>query len=245
MGQHSRILLQALLISLGLHAILLFQPEEKSGAGRLERSSGQARLDTRLQAGKARISTMDAPGEESRLLTDASPETKPVTKPQEILPASAAVSSPFSPPAALTPAMPERPPSSPVANLNASGLPGQGADVANVNEDTQAGLRRYRIALARAARQFRDYPQTAREAGNGGVVSLRLAAAGGGRIPVVSLEESSGHADLDTAALSMLRRAVGRVGISVGLLEESFQMVIPVEFDPAAEKRRADDRPSP
>ena len=244
MGQHLRMLLQALLISLGLHAILLFQPEEKADAGRLERSSGQARLDTRLLAAKARTSTMGTPGEELRPPTEASSEAKSPTKPQKMLPASAAVSSSFSPSAALIPAMPERPPSSPVASLNASGLPGQGVDVANVHEDTQSGLRRYRIALARATRQLRDYPQAAREAGNGGVVSLRLAAAGG-KIPVVSLEESSGHADLDTAALNMLRRAVGWVGIPAGLLGEAFQMVIPVEFDPAAEKRRADDRPSP
>lgn len=124
--------------------------------------------------------------------------------------------------AARTPDV-ERPSATPVA----SAAPAMPAADETIDAD---GLRSYRIALALAARRFRDYPAQSVERGESGTVALRVAlpgAAGAGR---VELLRSSGYAALDGEAQAMLTQAVHATLLPETLRGRAFTFEMPVEF---------------
>lgn len=92
-------------------------------------------------------------------------------------------------------------------------------------------LRGYRMALATQASRYWQYPETARRAGQRGTVEVRLLSLPGG-ISTVSLERSSGHEVLDEAALRMVRQAALAAPLPESLLGREFALVIPLRFDP-------------
>ena len=94
-----------------------------------------------------------------------------------------------------------------------------------------AGLRQYRLALASEARRYRRYPEAARRAGLTGTVEVRINVAASGISPQTELTRSSGYAQLDTAALEMLRLAAERTILPQALLNRQFAVLLPVVFE--------------
>lgn len=105
----------------------------------------------------------------------------------------------------------------------ATSVPAAGAD--------PDGLRQYKLALAREARQFRRYPERARLAGIGGTAEVRVEHGAGIPAPVARLERSSGNEALDSAALDMMRLAAPRAAVPELLRGRTFAVSMPVVFD--------------
>lgn len=93
------------------------------------------------------------------------------------------------------------------------------------------GLRSYRLALAREARRYKRYPARAVDAGWSGTAELRVSVRAGGVGQEVRLAKSSGHAELDDAALTMLRQALPATPIPATLREHEFALSLPVVFE--------------
>ncbi|RTL48147.1 MAG: energy transducer TonB [Rhodocyclaceae bacterium] len=93
------------------------------------------------------------------------------------------------------------------------------------------GLRSYRMALAVHARRYRQYPEAAVQAGLRGTAEIRLWVLPGGGV-TVSLERSSGHDALDEAALGMVRQATLAASLPDSLQGRQFALLIPLRFDP-------------
>lgn len=94
-----------------------------------------------------------------------------------------------------------------------------------------AGLRQYRLALATEARRYRRYPEAARRAGLAGTVEVRINVTGSGLSPQAELTRSSGHAQLDMAAVEMLRLAAERTALPEALRHRQFVVLLPVVFE--------------
>lgn len=94
-----------------------------------------------------------------------------------------------------------------------------------------AGLRQYRLALASEARRYKRYPEAARRAGLAGTVEVRIKVAASGIAPQTELTRSSGHAQLDSAAVEMLRLAVERTTLPGTLHNRQFVVLLPVVFE--------------
>lgn len=92
-------------------------------------------------------------------------------------------------------------------------------------------VRGYRIALASHAKRFRLYPPAAREKGIGGRSEIEIVVPVS-NLPQLRLRESSGHVELDRAALEMLRRSVESVEFPVQLKGRPLAISLPVEFLP-------------
>jgi periplasmic protein TonB len=93
------------------------------------------------------------------------------------------------------------------------------------------GLRSYRLALAREARQHKRYPPQAIDAGWEGTAEIQVTLRAGGVAEGVRLTRSSGHAVLDEAALSMLGRALPATPVPPALRERTFAVNLPVVFE--------------
>lgn len=92
-------------------------------------------------------------------------------------------------------------------------------------------VRGYRIAVATHAKRFRLYPPAAREMGIGGRSEIEIV------VPVANspefrVRQSSGHQELDRAALEMLRRSVDLVELPTLLKGRRLSITLPVEFLP-------------
>lgn len=94
-----------------------------------------------------------------------------------------------------------------------------------------AGLRQYRLALAGEARRYRRYPEAARRAGLAGTVEVRINIAASGVASQTELTRSSGHAQLDAAAVEMLRLAAERTPLPDVLRHRQFAVLLPVVFE--------------
>lgn len=92
------------------------------------------------------------------------------------------------------------------------------------------GLRSYRIALALAARRFREYPAQAVERGESGTVALRVALPGEAGAGRVELLRSSGSAALDGEAQAMMTKALYATLLPESLRGRAFSFEMPVEF---------------
>lgn len=94
------------------------------------------------------------------------------------------------------------------------------------------GLRQYHLALGRTASQFRHYPPAAREAGRQGRVTMRLTVGDNGLPPRISLLGSSQHAELDQAALDMLRQSAAHTPLPESLRGRDFTIDLAIDFKP-------------
>lgn len=91
-------------------------------------------------------------------------------------------------------------------------------------------LREYRLALAVQARRFRRYPALARERGQEGTAEITISVTAALAAPQVGLATSSGHVELDTQALEMMRQAALAAPLPGGLRGRDFRVVLPVLF---------------
>lgn len=91
-------------------------------------------------------------------------------------------------------------------------------------------LRQYRVALAIAARRFKQYPLEARESRWEGRVEIALSASAGQRVPHASLVHSSGYRALDEQALSMVAQAAAVTPLPESLQGAEIRVLLPIEF---------------
>lgn len=95
---------------------------------------------------------------------------------------------------------------------------------------SEEALGRYRLNLARSARQFKTYPSLARENGWEGVVVVSIVIPIGLSLPTVSIGRSSGHAVLDRQALEMVEQAVNLAVVPDDVLGRGMNISLPVEY---------------
>jgi TonB family protein len=95
-----------------------------------------------------------------------------------------------------------------------------------------AGLRQYHLALGQQARQFRRYPEEAREAGLKGRITMRLSVSETGSPLGISLLGSSGFAILDRAALEMMLLSASHTEVPESLRGRSFSIDLAVDYNP-------------
>lgn len=93
------------------------------------------------------------------------------------------------------------------------------------------GLRSYRVALAHEIRPYKRHPQSTIDAGWRGTVEVRVTVRAGGIAQEARLAKSSGHAELDDAALEMLRHALPATPVPAVLREREFSVSLPVVFE--------------
>ncbi|MBI2753520.1 MAG: energy transducer TonB [Betaproteobacteria bacterium] len=235
----------ALLVSIALHALLLFAfPGFRESQ---QRSKAREPFIARLI--EPRIETIAAP-------VVAVPETRnpghtPATKPSPRaravpgptpLPSTAQIASsapelpkaepaPAAPAAALPAAAPPAPAT--VAALAAPASPSGGASrPAPAPEDAlDAGtLAQYRLAIISAARRYKRYPRAALDNDWQGRVEVRMTIGPGGSIAALSVRSSTGHPVLDQQALEMIERAKATAQIPQALQGREFVVDIPVIF---------------
>jgi protein TonB len=92
-------------------------------------------------------------------------------------------------------------------------------------------LETYRRDLLGMAARYKRYPLVARDNNWEGMATVRLAIGANGMIASLLIEQSSGHAVLDRAALEMIRKAKGAVPIPAALRGKPFVITIPVLYE--------------
>ncbi|HQR05095.1 MAG: hypothetical protein JSR19_04350 [Proteobacteria bacterium] len=92
------------------------------------------------------------------------------------------------------------------------------------------GLRRYRLALAIQARGGRFSDHEAVMADRSGTAIIGIGVGVGGAVSPPWLEQSSGHRELDAAALALIEGAVARTPVPVVLQGKRFVLTLPVVF---------------
>ena len=141
------------------------------------------------------------------------------------------VSAPTSPPSTNDVATPtplaNAPASPPSAHAVGRESPEPQASGDGVNADE---LRRYRVALASAARRFKRYPAVAREQGWEGTVEVAIRVNSVLPAPEVVLVRSSGRELLDEQALQMMTQAARATTPPEGLRGRDFEIPLPVRF---------------
>ncbi len=91
-------------------------------------------------------------------------------------------------------------------------------------------LRRYVTALMRQLNRYKTYPRELKKAKVEGTVVLEFTIDADGRLLVSAVQRSSGHADLDRAAMDMLARANPLPAIPDSLDRDELALAIPVEY---------------
>ena len=104
------------------------------------------------------------------------------------------------------------------------------AEVKNAEVKNAEGLGEYRLGLAREARRFKRYPTVARENAWTGVVVLMIQGAASSAVPIVSIDQSSGHAVLDAQALEMLEKATRLATLPDSLKGKRFAISLPIHY---------------
>jgi protein TonB len=112
----------------------------------------------------------------------------------------------------------------------ASGRPDDLSEVKNAEVKNAEGLGEYRLGLAREARRFKRYPSVARENAWTGVVVLMIQGAASSAVPIVSIDQSSGHAVLDAQALEMLEKATRLAPLPDSLMGKRFAISLPIHY---------------
>lgn len=217
-----------LLLVLGLHlallALLLFRP-----AASQPRPARPASLSIRVH-----LLPLGAPPQPVVKAAAAAaarrPPAQPPIKPQART--SAAPPQDTAAPAAPTP--PAQPPSlSPVAedspSRRATAAPSPALPAAAQLQAPSSAPSWQAELMARLA-QHRRYPEGARARREQGVSHVRLRLNRGGQLLALRLERSSGHIELDRAALATVRAAVPLPAIPPELPEE-MELLLPVEFE--------------
>ena len=103
-------------------------------------------------------------------------------------------------------------------------------EVKNAKVENAEGLGEYRLGLAREARRFKRYPTVARENAWTGVVVLMIQGAASSATPIVSIDQSSGHAVLDAQALEMLEKAARLAPLPDSLMGKRFAISLPIHY---------------
>lgn len=106
-----------------------------------------------------------------------------------------------------------------------TGAPASSNDGVNAND-----LRQYRLSLAIAARRFKRYPTLAKEHAWEGTVEIALQVSTLVVVPEISLVSSSGQAILDEQAIEMITLAARSISLPERLKGRDFRILLPVQF---------------
>ena len=113
----------------------------------------------------------------------------------------------------------------------AGGVSTTEAAPALVRESVSADdLRHYRLSLATAAKRFKRYPALARERGWEGTVDVAINGNSLLPEPEIVLLRSSGHTLLDEQALAMMTQAVRATNLPEGMRGRNFRVQQTMEF---------------
>ena len=227
-------LLRALALSLVIHFLVLlggrsvfppFLPEPNNGVGALSALLAPRPIDKRMSPSSRATVAMPQP---TKLPESVGRRVAPKTL------NTVAGFSQFSRSTVLNdrPAETETiPPILGAQNKNvASGRPDDLSEVKSVEVKNAEGLGEYRLGLAREARRFKRYPTVARENAWTGVVVLTIQGAASAATPIVSIDQSSGHAALDAQALEMLEQATRRTPLPDSLMGKQFAIRLPIHY---------------
>jgi len=201
-------LARALLISLLLHALVLWQPPPAISGGIMQSRafSPTPSLQASWHVGSdAQALTAATPAKQTGKSGDVPQMLKPLVARQTVAASPAQQ-------AALT--------------RSASSSDNNGAAGLDVN-----GMRQYRLSLAAAARRHKVYPAQAVENGWSGTAEVAVAIAADGAPQPVQLLSSSGYAVLDAAALEMIASAALHTAVPDSLRGQRFSIPLPVVFE--------------
>jgi protein TonB len=106
-----------------------------------------------------------------------------------------------------------------------------GAGGASRDERGSANLSRYQARLAAHLRRFRAYPAAAADQGIRGTATVTFTVNGSGAVMSARLAGGSGHAILDEAAVTMVKRASPFPPIPAALAQSTMTVTVPVRFD--------------
>ena len=238
-----RPLLQALFLSLLIHAVLLLgvvglvplrvdQPAGPLSAEiRRQRASAETPAATASPAvpipSMASARSPSAPPERRPIIASAAPSEAALSPVEPALPAPAAGTAPThaAPATATATAAPAPARAASAANRTAGEAASAGAG--NISADD---LRQYRMSLAVNAARFKRYPPLARERGWEGTVDLALEFGPLLPAPQVSLANSSGRRVIDEQAVETMREAARVTSLPEGLKGRDFRVRFAVVF---------------
>lgn len=95
---------------------------------------------------------------------------------------------------------------------------------------TAGNAKTYFSALMAWLNRFKDYPAALKKEKIQGVVTVEFTIAKNGDITKAAIKKSSGHPELDAAAMSMLQNASPVPPIPESMNRETIKLVIPVEY---------------
>ncbi|MFV8781392.1 energy transducer TonB [Microbulbifer sp. SA54] len=95
---------------------------------------------------------------------------------------------------------------------------------------TAGNAKTYFSALMAWLNRFKDYPAALKKEKIQGVVTVEFTIAKNGDITQAAIKKSSGHPELDAAAMSMLQNASPVPPIPESMNRETIKLVIPVEY---------------
>lgn len=152
------------------------------------------------------------------------PRPEPVVVKSEPVPSAvpAPVPAPVTAPAPVQPAAPASRPDAETpsaARATPAALPGKPDDV-----------KRYIAALMRQLNRHKTYPAELKKTKTEGRVVLQFSLDKSGRLTAASVKQSSGHPELDRAALEMLARANPLPAIPDFMARDELALAIPVEY---------------
>jgi len=211
-----RHLLQALLLSLALHAVLLLgvvrvvpaRPEISPGTINVVVSSDRAHSP--LSASTAKSSA--APSKLRPALKTYATRRQFVEQAPSVPAAETAQPAPSASP-------------DPILSTGGASAP------VTLREGVSADdLRQYRLSLAIAARRFKHYPAVARERCWEGTVEVAVSIGVHLTTPEVMLVRSSGQVTLDEQAIAMMTQAARSTSPPESLKGRDVQLVLPVRF---------------
>ena len=89
---------------------------------------------------------------------------------------------------------------------------------------------RFTDLIAAQLERYKRYPATAQRRGEQGVALLRFTLDRSGNVSDARIERSSGHADLDTEVLALVRRAAPLPQIPADIAANTLDIEVPVRF---------------
>lgn len=234
-GASDRAIGYAVLLSLVLHAVLLFsfsmRPSKRSAAL-------PGPIIAHLVTPPAPVVVPPAPQPEPpRPRVEekpAPPVVKPIVKPKPSpIPAPKAAAPqpkpaeiappPAAPAAGSAPSAPAQP-SAPAAVARTEPQPAQNAAEAD-------SLQAYRLELIEVAKKYKRYPRAAMDNNWEGRAVVRMTIGANGMIASISVTSSAGYEILDKQAQDMVQKAKGRVPIPAGLRGRGFTIEVPVIYN--------------
>ena len=227
-----RTLLQALLVSLLIHAAILLrvvgQPPQL-----LDAPAAAIKVVVRQESRLAPIKALNTAA--AQPVPEPVKPIAPVVR-KAVAPAIAAPESSLSVASSPPAASPEardpgaHAPVSPALS-GEGGMPAPAAKPVPVRDGVSADdLRLYRLSLASASKRFKRYPAVARERGWEGSVDLALNGSALLPEPEIVVLRSSGRALLDDQAMTMLTQAVRATALPDGMRGRNFRVQLTIEF---------------